>query len=219
IRRDDRQVALVKFADSQRPCNNLELWEMSGGWECRTLHHGLVGNRTPRPPGSGPNCLGFSPDGRLLATGSLDGTRLWDLATFTEVGHLPTSGGTASLLFLPDGNSLYTQGPGGLHRWPLRRQTQRTKAPPEDISLLQVGPAQTLDVPGITGGPGGICCDRKGRWLAAVDSSHGRAILVDLDNPASKLILPHPRVAGCALTPDGRWAVTWTVPLTWPPPP
>src|SRR5205823_5609386 len=76
LRRDDRQVALVRFGERS---NDLGLWEVAGGWECRTLHHGLVGNRTPRPAGPEPEAVDFSPDGHLLLSGGDDGARLWDL--------------------------------------------------------------------------------------------------------------------------------------------
>src|SRR5262249_48803240 len=42
LRRDDRQAALWRGTD-------LELWELAGPDEYRTLHHGLVGNLRPRP--------------------------------------------------------------------------------------------------------------------------------------------------------------------------
>ena len=73
LRPDDRQVVL-RENDSR-----LGLWELADGRECRALHHGMVGNRTPRPDGWGPNAVDFSPDGRLLAsseaTASGSGTR------------------------------------------------------------------------------------------------------------------------------------------------
>jgi serine/threonine protein kinase/WD40 repeat protein len=201
IRGDDRQVALVKE-------DRLSLWELAGGWECRTLHHGLVGNRTPRPGDWGPRALDFSTDGRLLASSSLDGVRLWDLANFLEVGHLP-AGPTGNVLFHPDGNSLFTYGTGGLHRWPVRREIKRTADQPAEIQVLQVGPPQPMDVPG-NWAFAEISLDRGGHRLAAVDYPRSRALVLDLDDPSHKLILEHPRMAGCILSPDGRWAVTQT---------
>jgi WD40 repeat protein len=53
-----------------------------------------------------------------------------------------------------------------------------------------------------------MSCDRKGRQLAVVDYSHGRVVVLDPDEPARKMVLPHARVAGCVVSPDGRWAVT-----------
>jgi WD40 repeat protein len=208
-RRDDRQVALV---DQN---HRLVLCELAGGRECRTLHHGLVGNRTPRPADWGPRSVDFSADGRLLASSSLDGVRLWDTATYTDVAHLP-SGPTASVLFHHDGSSVFAYGPAGLHRWPIRRDLQAKANQPDGIRHLQVGPPAALDVPG-NWIYAGITCDRRGRWLAAVDYPHGRVIVLDVENrggiPANpagihKLVLEHPGVAGCLVSPDGRWVVT-----------
>jgi WD40 repeat protein len=201
IRRDDLQVALTKEG-------RLELWEVAGGWECRTLHHGQVGNFTARPGDWGPRALDVSPDGRLLASGSLDGARLWDLANFTEVGHLP-AGPTNAVLFHPDGSSLFTNGIGGLQRWPIRREMNRPTDQPDRIEVLQVGPPQALDVPG-NWLYAGLSCDNRGRRLSAVDYPRGRVIVIDLDHPGDRLVLEHPGVAGCALSPDGRWAETHT---------
>jgi serine/threonine protein kinase/WD40 repeat protein len=201
IRRDDREVALVK-------AGRLELWELAGGWECRTLHHGQVGNFTARPGDWGPRALDFSLDGRLLASGSVDGARLWDLANFTEVGHLP-AGPTGAVLFHPDGSSLFTNGTGGLQRWSIRREMKRPADQADRIETLQVGPPQALDVPGnwiFTG----LSSDKRGRRLSAVDYPHGRVIVLDLDHPGDKLVLEHAGVARCALSPDGRWALTHT---------
>jgi WD40 repeat protein len=208
IRHDDRQIALGWWGVDPR----LDLWEVAPGSECRTLHHGQVGNRTPRPDDWGPRAVDFSPDGRLLASASLDGTRLWELGTFTEVGQLPT-GQTANVLFHPDGNSLFSYGTGGLHRWPIRREISLPAEQPDGITRLQVGPPQVLDVSG-NWDYAGIHLDAKGRQLVAVDYPRGRAILLRLDEPGKKLVLTHPGVAGCALSPDGQWAFTWPAPPT-----
>ncbi len=218
IRRDDRQMALYTNG-------RLVLSEVASGWECRTLHHGLVGNRTPRPGDWGPRDVDFSPDGRLLVSSSLDGARLWDMAHFTEIGHFP-SGPTATVRFHPDGDSLFTYGPSGLYRWPIRRETKPTADQSDGIKVLQVGPPQAQDVPG-NWAYAGLSIDRRGRWLSAVDYKHERTIVLDLDEPGHKLFLDQPEVSACILSPDGRWALSSAVPesgerdikaVSWKPP-
>jgi WD40 repeat protein len=199
IRNDDRQVALLKDG-------HLSLWQVAGGWECRTLHHGRIGNRTERPWSPGPSMVDFSPDRRLLVSSSTDGARLWDMDTSAEIGHLPADP-TAYVLFHPDGNSLFTYGLGGLHRWPTRREIERSPGRSVETEVLHIGPPQSLEVPG-NWVYAHLSRDRMGNRLAAVDHSHGRAFVLDLDHCDRNLILECPNRAGCFLSPDSKWVVT-----------
>jgi WD40 repeat protein len=248
IRQDDRQLALMSTI---KDTYDLGLWEVTGGWECRTLHHGLVGNRTPRPEHWGPTSIDFSPDGRMLASSHLDGVRLWDVAQFTEAGHLPVPS-TAQVRFHAKGDSLFTYGTSGICRWPIREQeesgdrgeesgdkgqeagdrrqetvagSQEPAANPLLATHNTLRTTQTthssllttheIDLPYDFGAPGNwlhpnLACDPLGRWLLAVDYPRSRTFLFDLVESDKKPALGQPAVIGCALTADGRWAVTWS---------
>ncbi|HEY2159628.1 MAG TPA: serine/threonine-protein kinase, partial [Isosphaeraceae bacterium] len=109
---DDRRMAFLN------PLGQLEIWEVAAGRECRLLHPGQIGNRSPHLSYSQTAEIDFRADGRLLASAG-DGVRLWDVATSAEVAHLPI-GPSEAARFRPDGSGLLTYGVAGLRVWPLR---------------------------------------------------------------------------------------------------
>jgi serine/threonine protein kinase/WD40 repeat protein len=110
--RDGRHLAF-------REKNKVGLWEVADGRECRILHDGLVGNRTGWQGYFGPFGVDVSPDGRLVASASPGGVRLWDLAGARELARLPTRGVCDSARFHPNGGSLLTHCWAGIHLWPV----------------------------------------------------------------------------------------------------
>ena len=78
--------------------------------------------------------MAFSPDGKILLTGSMDGTaKLWELATRQEVRSLEHPPRIFSVAFSPDGKTVATGGGGenaAVRLWDARTgELLRTLAP------------------------------------------------------------------------------------------
>jgi len=182
------------------------LWDVSDGRECRTLHHGEIGNRTPSGTFGGRCNVAFSPDGQLLASTGTDGVRLWRVGTGQEVAHLSVGSGQTAV-FHPQGTSLITYSRNGQRRWPIQPALDPKlveKVPPE---VLRIGPPRNLDLPR---GPDWrrACWSHDGSRVAAVDDRNRRVLVLDPDKPTERMVLAHPSVSAVALSSDGRWAAT-----------
>jgi len=104
---DDRRLA---FKDTGPEGLQLGFWEVADGQECRTLHHGAIGNRSPWAGFMLVWGVDFRDDSRLLASAAGDGVRLWDVTSGLNVGHLygrPSD----NALFRPDGSQYSLMGP------------------------------------------------------------------------------------------------------------
>ncbi len=194
---DDRRLA---FSNGR----TFGVSDLAAGAECRTLHPGMLGNRSEARDATIVYCADVSPDGSLLATSDSEGVRLWEADTGRELAHLK-AGHSRTVLFHSDGQSLITSSKWGLHRWPIRLDSGRGP------DAIRVGPPELLR----ENADGGW---RKATWLpdhrtlALGDNANARVLLIDSSRP-------HPawsratsldsggnrRMTTVATSPDGRW--------------
>jgi tetratricopeptide (TPR) repeat protein/WD40 repeat protein len=194
---DDRRLAFYTGG-------KIGVWEVAAGAECRTLHPGMLGNRTERRNATRVISADVSPDGRLLAIGGGDGVSLWETDAGRELAHLKT-GYCNTVLFHPDGHNLISSGWWGLYRWPIR------SAPEDGPDAIRIGPPELLREPaGIDWNPATWLPDH--RTLALVDNLSARVWLVDSSHPhpawsrvAALDSGENQRMRDVAASPDGRW--------------
>jgi WD40 repeat protein/serine/threonine protein kinase len=173
-------------ADRIQP-GEIILWDAATGRKLHTLSghkHNLLG-------------IAFSPDGRRLASTSLDGTvRVWDAATGTQVqvlGEVPDDQEHRvfrGLAFRPDGQEIVVAGPqGNILRW-----NASTGQP------LAAWPTGLRDLWSVVFSP-------NGKWLAAEDYTGEIKILDTVTATAKTTILSSSwenRMGSPVFSPDSR---------------
>jgi WD40 repeat protein len=188
---DDRRMLIARTGQSAY----FALWEVAAGRELRTFHGHVRGK--------GPWCVDVSPEGRVIATASDDGVRLWDLAAGRPIaGPLPT-GPARSAWFHPTGRSLMTSGAQGLQRWPLALDPRGT--------AIRLGPPETLAASTAPAAYSRGGSSRDGQTLAAV-TGPAEVLILRGDGPGSRVRLEgHEGAAFVAVSPDGRWVATGAI--------
>jgi serine/threonine protein kinase/WD40 repeat protein len=141
----------------------------------------------------------ISADGTVLALGTSDGVRLWDVAHGREVAWL-SMGDTTCALFQADSRGLLTCGPDdGLRRWSIATNTK-----PE--GGLQLGPFHQIELPFA---PLRMAKGRGDRTLAVVGERTGQCAILDLATESVRVAeMSHALVAFVALSPDSERLAT-----------
>jgi tetratricopeptide (TPR) repeat protein len=169
-----------------------QLLEVTSAGEYRTLVSSLGAGQGGYYHGD------ISPDGRLLALGMEDGTRLWHLPSGRELATVP--GGAFSAFFDRIGQRwallTSTKKNGGLFRWPMKGDDPSGPA-------LRLGPSRQLSPLPLAD----FARSPDGRTLAAVYQEDAPIQVLDLEHGVVRQQLGvHPQGQGHhALSPDGRW--------------
>jgi serine/threonine protein kinase/WD40 repeat protein len=187
IGRDDRQAIVWDERE-------FSLWELDLEQECRTLHHGFIGNRTSYP-GGWVNTVDFSPDGRWLVSGAATDVCLWDVKSGAEVVRLP--GREACAWFHPQQNELLISSMNGVER--------RRLVAPADGTLRLESPDLLAGNPVYRSRT--FCSwSHDGRWLAFRPAGEKTIIVQNVDDSSQRFTLgPHDRGRHTSLSADGRW--------------
>jgi WD40 repeat protein len=167
--------------------------EVAYSRECRLLYAQRAGSIS-----SGPD---FSADGRILAAGTGDRVRFWEVASGKEIGSFPLPL-CDTHIFLPDGRGMIVvDRSGGV----CLRSLERIGGPAS--SAFRLGKPHRFYA-------GEMLCDAAlsldGRHLAVTHETEGESFIFDLQDQSAKPVVlhPHPMVDRIAISPDGRWAAT-----------
>jgi len=190
---NNREIKTLAFSPDGRTLavldrdNNLELWDLSGGWSPRAPA------ARARPEGE-IHCLAFLPDGTLLTGDQTAKVRFWktagDLLT-ANPKQLQWSGPVKRLQVFSDGRGLLVQGSAGdVELWDLKSLSRRTRVYLGDRDLC----ASVL--------PDGSSL--------VVRSSDGIVQVWDCQTWTARLLPGQPLwpVYSLALTPDGDTLIT-----------
>jgi WD40 repeat protein len=197
---DDRRIAMREHG------LGIGVWELADARECRTLHHGMVGNRTPRPDDWGPHDVEFSPDGRLVASSDVDGIQLWDSSTGAPVAHLPVSN-AGVVQFSPDGSHLLecsSFSKPGPRVWPMKEVAH------SGILDVRFGTPRFLaDGKHVTSTSG--AWDATGKYVMIGDPLQAQAVVLNFAQSTEVArVGPHVGLNQFPISPDGRWVATAT---------
>jgi WD40 repeat protein len=113
---------------------DVRIWDIASGRELTTLqdHTAHI------------SAVGWSPDGRWIATGSLDRiVTILDAGNFKEIKRIETDGGVRSLAISSDGNRLgvgYSDGSAAIYDLPTERFICKAAVGPNPVSSICFSP-------------------------------------------------------------------------------
>jgi WD40 repeat protein len=173
------------------PLGQVALWDRESGRRLAVLERGRKEPAGPGPPGGGPPTFpSFSPDGKRLYTGRLEGGngRIWSVPEGRLVAHLRGGGGFIPGGWTPDGRSILTASGGVARLWDTTtgdvRRRVRVKVPARDaFTFTALSP--------------------DGR-LAAISDGERTVRLVRMSTGGTVRLLEGNLFPGKGFSPDGR---------------